>query len=178
MRGRRLFEFDPFAEEEAPWIDVAQICLNGHVTNSTSQRFPQHNKDFCDNCGQPTITACPNCGKPIRGKYHQPNVVDLTWVDDPAPAHCIECGAAYPWTERRLAAARDLAEEMEGLTTEEREVLTKSLPDLIHDTPQTPVAATRFKKIITKVGGGAGRVLYDMVVDIASETAKKVLFDK
>ncbi len=169
-----MFEFDPFEEEEAPWYDVAQICLGGHVTNSTTQRFPQQNKDFCDKCGQHTITACPACEKAIRGRYHQQNVIDLT-EDDPAPLHCIGCGKPYPWTEHRLAAAKELVQEMEGLTEEEREVLTRSLPDLIRDTPQTPVAATRFKQSMAKVGGGAGKILYDMVVDIASETAKKAM---
>ncbi len=170
-----MYELDPFAEEEAPWFDVAQICLNGHVTTSTSQRFSQHNKDFCDNCGQPTITACPNCGKPIRGKYHQQNVVDLTWVDDPAPAHCIGCGNPYPWTEGRLTAAKELAQEMEGLTAEERNLLSKSLDDLVRDTPQTPVAATRVKRLLTKAGGAALQAFRDILVDIASETAKKTM---
>lgn len=169
-----MFEFDPFEEQEAPWFDVAQICLNGHVANSTTQRFPQHNKDFCGKCGQPTITACPNCGKPIQGKYHQPNVVDLTG-DDPAPAHCIGCGKPYPWTEGRLTAAKELAQEMEGLTAEERNLLTKSLDDLIGDTSQTPVAATRVKRLLTKAGGATLQAFRDILVDIASETAKKTL---
>ncbi|MCI0423334.1 MAG: DUF2321 domain-containing protein, partial [Acidobacteria bacterium] len=166
-----MFDLDPFAEEEGPWSDVAQICLEGHVTNSTTQRFPQHNKDFCDKCGQPTITACPACEKPIRGRYHQQNVVDLT-PDDPAPAHCIACGTSFPWTESRLAAAKELAEEIEGLTPEERDLLTKSLDDLIRDTSDTPVAATRFKKLIAKVGGGTGKAFYDLAINIMSEAAR------
>ena len=148
--------------------------MEGHVTNSTTQRFPQHNKDFCDKCGQRTITACPACQKPIRGRYHQQNVIDLT-PDDPAPAHCIACGKSFPWTERRLTAAKELAQAIEGLTAEERDVLTKSLDDLIRDTSHTRVAAIRFKRLLAKVGGGAGKALYDVVVDIASETAKKAM---
>ncbi len=64
---------------------------------------------------------------------------------------------------------------MEGMTAEDRDLLTKSLPDIIRDSAQTPVAATRFKKIMAKVSTGAGKLLYDMVVDMASETAKKTM---
>ncbi len=169
-----MFEFDPFEEVQASWYDVAQICLGGHVANSTTQRFPQQNKDFCDKCGQPTITACPACEKAIRGRYHQQNVIDLT-EDDPAPLHCIGCGKPYPWTEHRLAAAKELVQEMEGLTEEERELLARSLDDLVRDTPQTPVAATRVKQLVTKAGGAALQALRDILVDIASETAKKTM---
>ncbi len=40
-RGRGLFELDPFSEESA-WYDVAQICMEGHLTNSATKRFPDH----------------------------------------------------------------------------------------------------------------------------------------
>ena len=160
-------------EEEPSWYDVAQICMNWHVANSATQRYPDQNKNFCDKCGDPTITACPACNRPVRGKYHAPGVIVIG--DDPAPAHCIECGKPYPWTERRLAAAKKLAQEMEGLTVEQRGLLARSLDDLVRDTPQTPVAATRFKQPMAKVGSAAAKGLRDIVVDIASETAKKTL---
>ena len=52
--------------------DTAQICINGHIINSMSISKPEHNKKFCDKCGEPTITNCQNCNAPIRGYYHPP----------------------------------------------------------------------------------------------------------
>ena len=31
------------------WYDVAQICLNGHLINHSTKRFPQRNKNFAIN---------------------------------------------------------------------------------------------------------------------------------
>ena len=158
------------------WYDVAQICMNGHVANSATEAFPEEDKKFCDECGEPTITACPACKDRIRGVQSFPGLGKVQRLSRYSPpAHCIGCGKPYPWTERRLTAAKELAQEMEGLTAEERDLLSRSLDDLVRDTPQTPVAATRFKKVMAKVGTGAGRLLYDMVVDIASETTKKAM---
>ena len=73
----------------------------------------------------------------------------------------------------QLAAAKELAQKMEGLTEEERELLARSLDNLVRDTPQIPVAATRVKRMLTKAGGAALQAFRDILVDIASETAKK-----
>ena len=159
-------------EEKRSGYDIAQICLNGHVTNSIAQARPSDNKKFCSQCGEPTTTTCQSCQHSIPGALYSPQMGKFSYS---APAYCIECGEPYPWTKRRLTAAKELAQEMEGLTAEERDLLTKSLDDLIRDTSHTPVAATRFKKLMAKVGGGAGKALYDVVVDIASETAKKAM---
>ena len=93
-----------------------------------------------------------------------------------APAFCSSCGKPYPWTEAKLKAAKELSDEIEDIDTEEREILKKSLDDIIRDTPQTPVAATRFKNIISKVGKPIAGAIRDIVVDIASEAAKKIIW--
>ena len=99
--------------------DVAQICLNGHVTNDGIQQFPQGNKKFCPKCGEATTIACPNCGHPIRGDY----ISDLVVVMGHhyrAPAYCENCGKPYPWTERTKTAAEQLAKQLPGLSDAER----------------------------------------------------------
>ena len=48
-----------------PWQDTMQVCLNGHVINAKFLSYPTHNRDFCEGCGEKTITNCPNCDKPI-----------------------------------------------------------------------------------------------------------------
>ncbi len=156
-------------------FDVAQICLNGHVVNASSGRFPDWNAKFCKQCGSQTIKACPSCGIPIRGSEK------VSWMAADAvepysrPSFCIECGKPYPWTEAALRAAHELIELADEIEATDKENLATDLPDLVRDTPRTPVAATRFKKIIVKLGGGIASALRDIAVDVASEAAKKII---
>jgi len=104
----------------------------------------------------------------------------LNYTDLPLPSCCPDCGKPYPWTEAKLKAARELADELDNLSPEERDLLKKSLDDIMLDTPQTIVAATRFKKIAAKAaktGKATVKELRKLVVDIASETAKKIILE-
>jgi hypothetical protein len=71
-----------------------------------------------------------------------------------------------------------LSDTLEELTRTERETLKASLDDMVRDTPQAGVAATRFKKIAAKAGKVAADGLKDILVDIVSDTAKKVIWPK
>jgi hypothetical protein len=62
-------------------------------------------------------------------------------------AICNKCVAGYPWTESRLSAAREYVRELERLDANERGILERSLDDLVRDTPNTSVAALRFKTL-------------------------------
>ena len=161
-------------DETRGWHDVAQICLNGHVINDSTIQSPQFNQDFCDRCGQPTITQCRQCNKPIQGEYHSPGVYVVASMS--APAFCLHCGAAHPWTKAKLKAAHELALELDNLNEAEKEMLSRSFDDLVRDTPSTPVAATRFKKLAVKAGKEGAGALKDILVDIVSETAKKLIW--
>jgi len=159
------------------WYDTAQICINGHVINSQSVSRPDHNSDFCDKCGAATITECQNCNKPIRGIYHSPyHLISSDVTSFALRSFCPECGKAYPWTETRLKAAKELSDELENLSPEEREILKKSLDDIVWDTPQTPVAATRFKRLVAKAGPVVADSFRKILVDVLSETAKKIIW--
>lgn len=165
--------FDYGEEESRTWTDVAQICLNGHVVNSSSENSPIHNKKFCPDCGEPSITQCPLCKGNIAGDIHYTNVIGASHYK--APVFCAECGKPYPWTERKLKAAKELATELEDLSPEERKTLDKSIDEISRNSPQAAVGATRFKKLMLKVGSSASEILKDVITDVASETAKKVL---
>jgi hypothetical protein len=95
--------------------------------------------------------------------------------DPKTPAFCYDCGKPYPWTEERLTAAREFAHELEGLSADERDQLSKSFDDIVSDTARTPLAVERVKKVIKKVAKPVGDALYKLVVDISSETARKML---
>ena len=92
------------------------------------------------------------------------------------PAFCYQCGKPFPWTAARLRAAEDLADELDDLTNDDRESLKKSLPDLVRETPNTPVAETRFKKIMQKVGKEGCESMRSLLTDIVSEVVRKALF--
>src|SRR3989442_854800 len=111
--------------------DTAQVCLNGHTITTFARSQPEHNQKFCGACGERTITQCPSCGHFIRGYYHAPGIVGEN--DMVLSAFCNNCGEPYPWTARGLTAARDLISEAENLKPEEKELLSKSLDDLVRD---------------------------------------------
>ena len=158
------------------WYDTAQMCTNGHIINSQSVYRPEHNKEFCDKCGALTINNCQKCNLPIRGYYHVPPMGTLDYTDLPLPIFCPDCGKPYPWTEAKLKAAQELSDEVDNLSPEERSLLKKSLDDIVRDTPQTTVAANRFKRLVAKAGKPVADAFRDILVDILSEAAKKIIW--
>jgi hypothetical protein len=177
------------------WYDTAQICINGHIINWMSIDKPEYNKHFCEKCGAVTITNCQHCNAIIKGyryagrftmeEFNKSIVEKLHSIPDVAltyntslkrPSFCPDCGKPYPWTEAKLKAAKELSDEFENLSPEERNLLKNNLDDIVRDTPETPVAATRLKRLISKIGKPAAGALKDIIVDIASEAAKKVIW--
>ena len=129
-------------------------------------------KEFCDECGALTITVCQSCNLRIRGAYRDALIAGPYFP----PKFCEGCGKSFPWTEAKLKAAQELADEQDNLIPEERETLKKSLDDIVRDTPHTAVAATRFKKLVAKAGPMAASGFKDLLVDVISETAKKMIW--
>lgn len=155
--------------------DVAQVCINGHLINDSYRQFPAKNQSFCSTCGQRTITACERCGKELRGDYHAEGVFGFKSSYEQA-SFCRGCGAPHPWTETALAAGRELADELDGLSDDERERLKKSFEEIARETPQAEVAATRIKKIMAKVGGEGAKSIGRIAQALATQAAKDVLF--
>ena len=75
-----------------------------------------------------------------------------------------------------MEAAKELAQELEDISPEEKDILSDSLDDLIADNPKTTLAASRFKRIMSKVGKIAYSEMKTIFVELASETAKKTMF--
>ena len=152
--------------------DTGMACLNGHAITCVAGSTPHRRERFCSQCGQPAIAQCPGCGEGIRGFYHQDGVIDCAqrWR---VPAHCHNCGKPYPWTERRAAAVADLIDELECLDGKEKAKLKKSIPDIVAETPNSDAAVLRFKKAAAKVGQFGGKLLTDVLSNVAAETVKK-----
>ena len=116
--------------------------------------------------------ACPSCQTEIRGRDR----VVICFLEYAAPAFCYKCGKPFPWTAAGLRAAEDLADELDGLTSDDRESLKKSLHDLVRETPGTHVAETRFKTIMRKVGKDGYESMRSLLTDIVSEVVRKTIF--
>ena len=156
------------------YYDLAQICENGHVVNSSARDYPVSNQDHCDKCGSRTITTCPACETEIRGTHHVPGVISFGGYT--APAFCYKCGEPFPWTAAALRAAEDLADELDALSGVEKEALKDTLPELVRETPQARVAETRFKKLMRKAGAEGVEGMRGILTDIVSETVRKTVF--
>ena len=155
-------------------VDSAQICLNGHVVNWSASSRPEFNEKFCDKCGEPTITNCPACNAQIQGtRYTMGYTGPMGIAPMSIPSFCPNCGEPYPWIQAKIQAARHLAMELEGISQEDREVLANSINDIVKETPSTELAATRWKRILSKVGGPALNTAKEILVTVASETVRR-----
>lgn len=157
------------------WYDTAQVCVNGHVITTSATTSRALLQPRCSRCGSETITTCPSCGASIHGHYHIPGVFAVGFKE-PTPAYCHQCGSAYPWTTSALEAARELADEIDGLTLEEREQLKQTLDDIVRETPRTQVATLRFKRLVAKAGSGTAEMFKQVLVDVVSESVRKVIW--
>jgi hypothetical protein len=152
--------------------DVAQVCLNGHCTNSCYNKSPDFNQDYCDKCGEPTITHCPECKSPIRGHYT--TMFPVPYVP---PDFCYKCGKPLPWFSRKMKAAVDLAQLEEVLSEDENTKFSEYVTDISKDTPSSQVSAKHIIKLLKKFSKSAAMEMRVLLVDIASESVKKIFKD-
>jgi hypothetical protein len=171
-RIRAVYRYDRRSGQPSGY-DNAQVCANGHVITQFANTRPQHIKKFCDKCGAATMRACPKCATEIQGSYHVPGAPSATKKEP--PAFCHNCGGAYPWTEQRLVTARQFADEEAQFSAEERQEFQQSLDELVKQT-NSPLAASRFKRLLAKSGRVVSDGLHDILVDVLSEAVKKAIW--
>lgn len=153
---------------------TAQVCSNGHHTTDSLEISRERSSKFCSQCGASTASNCQHCQVNIRGHYYVDGVISISAGYVP-PKFCYNCGKPFPWTSAKIAAAQELADEAEALTTDERAQLKDTIVDLIQDSPRTELATVRYKKLLKKAGTTIGAGLNSIVVSIATEAAKKFL---
>lgn len=154
--------------------DTAQICVNGHIITSSANNSPELKQEYCDKCGERTITKCENCNSRIKGYYRVPGFIGFS--DYEKPKFCDSCGDPYPWTKKQIDAANELVEFTEDLEEEEKEELKGSIKDLLREGPNTEVAQLKFKKYASEAGKEVANGLKDILVDLVSETVKKAIW--
>jgi hypothetical protein len=135
---------------------------------------PEFRQSYCEKCGEATIMECPSCESAIRGHYHTPGVIGF--FDYDVPHFCHNCGEAFPWTKRALEAASELALEDGSLSENESAEFAEKLEDIVRETPKAKASANRVKRLLSKMASGTASAVRDIIVDIASESAKKMIW--
>jgi len=150
---------------------TAQVCLNGHVITASLEARPELAKKFCAKCGERTMTECRECGAPLQGELR---VLPEYTAHHPyqAPFYCHNCGTAFPWTQRKLAAIT-IAVQASDLTAEEQGELQDAAEHILKRTPEADGAAQRVKLLLAKAGAGLGQAVRNILVEVASEAVKK-----
>ncbi len=148
----------------------ATICLNGHVQ---SDSLAQSEK-YCSRCGVETFSECPKCSAPIRGQS-KPKGTILANSKYMKPYYCYQCSFPYPWTSKIINNAVELA-SLDEIGEENIQLIRDAIPDLIVETPKTPVAVTKYKKGISNARGFIKDALRQLLVDVVCELAKQQLF--
>lgn len=150
----------------------ATICLNGHVVSKYKANCQKH----CSICGKETYSICLQCHAPIRGVAEVKGVIVVGDMPYDKPFYCYECGAPYPWTQKILDSAVELVSLDDDLDETSKELIKNAIPELLIDTPITPIAVAKYQKGLSK----ASQIIHDsmrqLLIDVVSETVKKILF--
>ncbi|WP_265324310.1 DUF2321 domain-containing protein [Listeria monocytogenes] len=152
-----------------------KICMNGHQLSVTSNRSFDPD-EFCPKCGASVISTCQSCHVPIEGWYESEGFAYIGPRNAEKPYYCKKCAAPYPWTEQILNNATELIALDDNLSDEDKQLIKTAIPDLLVDTPKTQLAEAKFKKVFPKVSTFVKDSMYNLLVDVLSETAKKSLF--
>lgn len=148
----------------------ATICLNGHVIS----KHEASSQKYCSICGKETYSICNQCKAPIRGILEVTDVIGYRNYDK--PFYCYECGSPYPWTLKILDSAVELVSLDDELDKPSKELIKNAIPELLIDTPTTPLAAAKYQKGISRAGQIVKDSMRQLLIDVVSETAKKILF--
>ena len=151
--------------------DVGQVCLSGHGINGYTRDRPEYSLGHCEECGEKTITECPECKNPIRGQHLH------ALEDSYQPAnYCHKCGEPFPWVSNTILAAIELSVEDGGLSGDDAKEFEAEIGDIVRETPRSALAAARVKRLLGKmtpyIAKGMRRVLYDAM----SEGVRDLVF--
>lgn len=152
--------------------DTAQYCRSGHLITQQYGDEMEQRQSFCSVCGSATLAECEECHTSILGAY---SANQFNFYPSPRPNYCRGCGHAHPWLAERLAAAKDLIATEGQLSADDRQQIAQSLSDIASDGPRTELAVIRVKRLVQEAGTTVGDALYRIAIDLASETAKRLL---
>lgn len=153
-----------------------KVCSNGHqITDYYPYDTDPHPDEYCEECGSKVIVTCPSCKTPILG-YEQVDGVIALGFSTSVPNYCRNCSNPYPWTSLVLESAVELLALDENLADSDKNLIKAAIPDLLVDTPKTKLAEAKFKKGFSGASKLVKDSLYNLLVDVLSESVKKTIF--
>lgn len=174
---RRLLSHESGLLGDPPGTDWSVPVYEG---DPAANLAPRNNSEYCPRCGERTINGCEHCSMAIPGDVLNCPEDEFVFLGGPSsyerPAYCRGCGRPFPWTVSALDAAKEYAAEIEGLSDDERRLLSESLDDLVTEGPRTAIAVSRFRRIAGKAGAGAVEGFRSILVDVMSEAVRKQMF--
>jgi hypothetical protein len=146
---------------------IAQICLNGHVLTSDGMVLGE--REHCNKCGAVSIETCQHCGAFVRGQEKYSSDFEL-----PLFCYAPGCGRPYPWMREKLETARELLDNDDKLSLEQRESLWGDLKYVMSDPKADLVPAkwTLIKIKLEKAGKAVREPLLDLTAKVIAEVAK------
>lgn len=90
---------DRIFHEDGDIRDVLLVCRGGHRINDRMHSLPQRTTNFCEQCGEETVSECDACGWRMKGDYQKPVMYGPPSL--PVPEACGKCGKAFPWKGKR-----------------------------------------------------------------------------
>lgn len=151
----------------------ATICKKGHVVSSSDANLQKH----CSECGTATISNCPECNAMIRGSedYGMPVLGKRNYV---RPYYCYQCGKPYPWTSFVIDNAVELLSLDESIDETTLEIIRNAIPDLLVESPVTPLAVAKYNKYISGTQQYVKDGLKQLLVEVVAEAVKRSLFQQ
>ena len=147
----------------------AIICKNGHVLSCTNSY--KHN--FCNKCGEETISCCETCGYSIEGHLADSSIL-TTYYE--RPYYCPNCGAPYPWTTKLIDNAVELASLDVSLDAQSLSVIKNAIPYLITESIDTPVQAAKFANTINDLSDFTRAAIKSLLIDCVCYAAKSIIW--
>lgn len=148
---------------------TAEICKMGHIITSHGMK----NQKFCEKCGSEIIHNCPSCNSHIkgveRGDFDCISTLSL-------PNYCDNCGKPYPWTLEAKESLNELLKLSSEINSEDINFVDNNFDSLIVDTPKTKLLATKLNIMLSEATPVIADAARGLLVDVLSETAKKIMF--
>lgn len=175
-------------------FDTAQICINSHIITLHYDYSPQERKNFCPQCGAPTIIECPHCHNRIKGiryetgnKFVSGNMLtgethyrEVRYeVEGNAkniiPSYCEHCGKPFPWTQQLLDSSSMIFDTMDNISDSDKDKLKEIFPNLISNTAATIPAALQFNVILNKTSDLAVSAIKALAENCIVEAARQFI---
>jgi hypothetical protein len=145
---------------------TAQICKQGHIQHCDGMPFSE--KVHCVTCGSKCIDECMHCQEPIRGAVAYTDTSRYV-----RPQFCHGCGHPYPWMEERLRTARELLDNDDKLSEQDRQSLWGDL-QYVMSTPKADLAPAKRKLIEIKLASATGAIR-EAVMELLAKTAAEMM---